>query len=118
MLFLDSPPQITPLSTKFMHESGGVLQLDKYRITYHLSPTTYYLPPTIYNVGNKVPTHCDGYGSMCDDLCDANLTTTDSTFSSSYLHGLHGRVDLFGSTVDLPGQVKQKKFIFTECQFH
>ena len=31
MAFLESPPQITPLSTKFMREIGGVLQLDKYR---------------------------------------------------------------------------------------
>ena len=31
MLFLESPPQITSLSTKFMHEGGGVLQLDKYQ---------------------------------------------------------------------------------------
>ena len=30
MLYLESPPQITSLSTKFMHERGGVPQLDKY----------------------------------------------------------------------------------------
>ena len=30
MLNLESPPQITSLSTKFMHERGGVPQLDKY----------------------------------------------------------------------------------------
>ena len=34
MLFLESPPQITSLSTKFMHEGGGVLQLDKYPFWY------------------------------------------------------------------------------------
>ena len=32
MSFSESPPQITLLSTKFMHEGGGVLQLDKYRV--------------------------------------------------------------------------------------
>ena len=30
MSFLESAPQITSLSTKSMHERGGVLQLDKY----------------------------------------------------------------------------------------
>ena len=32
MLYLESPPQVTSLSTKFMHERGGVPQLDKYQI--------------------------------------------------------------------------------------
>ena len=31
MSFLESAPQITSLSTKSMHERGGVLQLDKYQ---------------------------------------------------------------------------------------
>ena len=31
MLYLESPPQVTSLTTKFMHERGGVPQLDKYR---------------------------------------------------------------------------------------
>ena len=31
MLYLESSPQVTSLSTKFMHERGGVPQLDKYR---------------------------------------------------------------------------------------
>ena len=30
MLYLESPPQVTSLSTKFVHERGGVPQLDKY----------------------------------------------------------------------------------------
>ena len=34
MLYLESPPQVTSLSTKFMHERGGVPQLDKYRASY------------------------------------------------------------------------------------
>ena len=34
MNYLQSAPQITPLSTKFMHERGGVLQLDIYPNTY------------------------------------------------------------------------------------
>ena len=34
MSFLESPPQITPLSTKFMHERGGIPQLDKYQNAY------------------------------------------------------------------------------------
>ena len=40
MPFLESPPQITLLSTKFMHERGGVPQLDKY-----LGPFTKSPPP-------------------------------------------------------------------------
>ena len=35
MSFLESPPQITSLSTKCMHERGGVPQLDKYPAVYH-----------------------------------------------------------------------------------
>ena len=31
MLYLESPPQVTSLSTKFMHERDGVPQLDKYQ---------------------------------------------------------------------------------------
>ena len=31
MLYLESPSQVTSLSTKFMHERGGVPQLDKYQ---------------------------------------------------------------------------------------